>query len=141
MVIVDYLGLAKPDRSRDKTYEDVSEVSMGLKAAAKQHGIALMALHQLSRNVEQRADKRPMMSDLRDSGQIEQDADSILFLFAPEYYLAQAKPATDDAKIAEWERLMHEAAGQLDFIVAKSRRSAAGVGRGMFFRAYQAVRG
>jgi replicative DNA helicase len=141
LVIVDYLGLAKPDRSRDKTYEDVSEVSMGLKAAAKQHGVALMALHQLSRNVEQRADKRPMMADLRDSGQIEQDADSILFLFAPEYYLAQAKPTNDDAKIAEWERLMHEAAGQLDFIVAKRRRGAAGVGRGMFYRAYQAVRG
>jgi replicative DNA helicase len=140
LVIVDYLGLARPDRTRDKTYEEVSEVSRGLKEAAKQHGVAMMALHQLSRNVEQRADKRPIMADLRDSGQIEQDADSILFLFAPEYYLAQAEPREEE-KHAAWEEAMHNAAGQLDFIVAKRRRGPAGTGRGSFFRAYQAVRG
>ena len=141
LVIVDYLGLMRPDRKRDKTYEEVSEVSRGLKETAKRHGIAIMALHQLSRKVEERADKRPNMADLRDSGQIEQDADSILFLFAPEYYLAREEPPIGDAKRDEWERDMREAQGHLNFIVAKRRRGPAAVGRGFFYRHYQAVRG
>jgi replicative DNA helicase len=140
LVIVDYLGLVRPDRDRPKTYEEVSDVSRGLKAAAKKNGVALMALHQLSRKVEERKDKRPNMADLRDSGQIEQDADSILFLFAPEYYLQQEEPS-DEAEHAEWEALMADARGKLDFIVAKRRRGPAAVGRGWFYRAYQAVRG
>ena len=140
LVIVDYLGLLRPDRERSKTYEEVSEVSRGLKSAAKHHGVAVMALHQLSRKVEERKDKRPNMADLRDSGQIEQDADSILFLFAPEYYLAQEEP-TDEAQRVEWEEAMHKAAGVLEFIVAKRRRGPSAVGRGWFYRSYQAVRG
>lgn len=140
LVIVDYLGLVRPDRQRQKTYEEVSEVSRGLKTAAKQRGVALIALHQLSRDVERRGNKRPVMADLRDSGQIEQDADAILFLYAPEYYLAQEEPA-DDAEHAQWEAAMHEAAGKLEFIVAKRRRGPSAVGRGWFHRAYQAVRG
>lgn len=139
LVIVDYLGLVRPDRERQKTYEEVSEVSRGMKAAAKQNGIALMALHQLSREVERRADKRPVKADLRDSGQIEQDADSILFLFAPEYYLAQCEPS-DPAEHAEWEAEMNKVRCRLDFIVAKRRRGPEAVGRGMFYRSYQAVR-
>jgi replicative DNA helicase len=141
LVIVDYLGLVRPDRDRSRTYEEVSDVSRGLKDAAKKHGVAMMALHQLSRKVEERKDKRPNMADLRDSGQIEQDADSILFLYAPEYYLMQEEPSQTDPRRAEWEAEMHEVAGQIEFIVAKRRRGPAAVGRGAFYRAYQAVRG
>jgi replicative DNA helicase len=141
LVIVDYLGLVRPDRDRSKTYEEVSDVSRGLKGAAKKHGVAMMALHQLSRKVEERKDRRPNMADLRDSGQIEQDADSILFLYAPEYYLMQEEPSQTDPRRAEWEAEMHEVAGQIEFIVAKRRRGPAAVGRGAFYRAYQAVRG
>lgn len=141
LVVVDYLGLARPDRERSKTYEEVSEVSQALKGIAKRHGIALMALHQLSRKVEERKDKRPNQADLRDSGQIEQDADSILFLYAPEYYLMAEEPALSDPNRDEWEAEMHKVAAELQFIVAKRRRGPAGVGRGHFYRAYQAVRG
>lgn len=141
LVIVDYLGLARSDRDRAKTYEEVSDVSRALKDTAKRHSIAMMALHQLSRKVEERKDKRPNQADLRDSGQIEQDADSILFLYAPEYYLMAEEPHSADDNYPAWEAEMARVRGELQFIVAKRRRGPAGVGRGRFYRHYQAVRG
>jgi replicative DNA helicase len=114
---------------------------MGLKAIAKEHGVGIMALAQLSRSVEQRTDKRPIMADLRESGQIEQDADAIMFLYRPEYYLHQAEPPAHDAKHCAWEQACDEARGKIEFIVAKRRRGRTGTCEGRFYGAFQAVRG
>jgi replicative DNA helicase len=139
LVIVDYLQLVESDERERDPYARVSSVSRGLKSAAKANNIGMMALCQLSRAVEQRADKRPMLSDLRDSGQIEQDADSVVFLLRPEYYLHQARPETEE-QLAIWEEACHRVAGVIEFIVPKRRRGVSGTGRGAFYGAYQAVR-
>jgi replicative DNA helicase len=138
LVIVDYLQLVRPDRNVENRTQEITQVSMGLKAIAKQHGVAVMALAQLSRSVESRSDKRPIMADLRESGQIEQDADAIMFLFRPEYYLRQAEPTDGDR--FKWEQAMDEARGKIEFIVAKRRRGVTGTSHGRFFGAFQAVR-
>lgn len=139
LVIVDYLQLMRPDRNVENRTQEITQVSMGLKAIAKQHGVAVMALAQLSRSVESRGDKRPIMADLRESGQIEQDADAIMFLFRPEYYLKQSEPTDGDR--LKWEQLMDEARGKIEFIVAKRRRGVTGTSHGRFYGAFQAVRG
>jgi replicative DNA helicase len=141
LVIVDYLQLVRPDHKGKDRYEDVSEVSRGLKSLAKANGVTVLALTQLSRKVEERADKRPLMADLRDSGQIEQDADSIMFLFREEYYLSQCEPPIGDPKHPAWEQRMAEAQGRIEFIVAKLKRGRTGTSVGKFFGAYQATRG
>lgn len=140
LVIVDYLQLVRPDHKTSGLYEAVTEVSRGLKALAKTHDLGVMALAQLSRDVEKRQDKRPMKSDLRDSGQIEQDADAILFLYRPEYYLRQQEPENEAERI-EWEEACQREQGKLDFIVAKRRRGPEGTAVGTFYTAFQAVRG
>jgi replicative DNA helicase len=141
LVIVDYLQLLSPDGRRGSAYEAVSEVSRNLKGLAKDNGVAVMALAQLSREVEKRTDKRPMLSDLRDSGQIEQDADAVLFLLRPEYYLKQAEPDQLDPDRAKWEHAMAQARGIIEFILAKRRNGTTGSATGEFHGAYQAVRG
>lgn len=140
LVIVDYLQLVRPDRHTENRTHEITQVSMGLKAIAKEHGVAVMALAQLSRSVEGRADKRPIMADLRESGQIEQDADAIMFLYRPEYYLKQAEPSNPSER-PKWEGLMDDARGRIEFIVAKRRRGCTGRTEGRFFGAFQAVRG
>lgn len=132
LVVIDYLQLLHPDKRHNK-YEDVSEVSMALKAMAKDHGLAVFALAQLSRTVEQRPDKRPILSDLRDSGQIEQDADAVLFLLRPEYYIRQAEIPDEAA--------LDMARDKIEFILAKRRNGVTGNATGNFFGSYQAVRG
>jgi replicative DNA helicase len=142
LVIVDYLQLISPDTPARSEYEAVTEVSRTLKAMAKDENVAIMALSQLSRAVEQRGEKRPQLSDLRQSGQIEQDADAVLFLLSPEYYIAKQQP--DPAKTdehADWERQMAENRYKLEFICAKRRNGPEGIWRGLFFRETQAVRG
>lgn len=141
LVIVDYLQLLSPDSKGRSTYEAVSEVSRGLKALAKDNELAVFALAQLSRTVETRPDKRPQLSDLRDSGQIEQDADAVLFLVRQEYYLRQNEPEQGDAKRIEWEQALEAVQGQIEFIVAKRRNGVTGSAKGAFHGAYQAVRG
>jgi replicative DNA helicase len=121
LVIVDYLQLVRPDRHTENRTQEITQVSIGLKAIAKEHGVAVMALAQLSRSVESRADKRPIMADLRESGQIEQDADAIMFLYRPEYYLKQSEPLETDHR-PKWESMMDDARGKIEFIVAKRRR-------------------
>lgn len=135
LVIVDYLQLVNPDHREQTPYAAVSAVSRGLKALAKNHDVAVMALTQLSRKVEERVDKRPHMADLRDSGQIEQDADAIVFLFAAEYYLLQAEDSP------EREEAIAKEAHKIEFIVSKRRRGPGGVGIGRYYRQFQAVRG
>ncbi|KMS57946.1 replicative DNA helicase [Sphingobium cupriresistens] len=141
LVMVDYLQLLRPDFRTDNMNLAVSEVSRGLKAIAKQYDLGVMALAQLNRSVESRPDKRPMLSDLRDSGQIEQDADAVVFLYRDEYYLRQGKPPETDGKFIDWQMAMDKCAGQIDFIVAKRRNGPSGSATGRFFGAYQAVRG
>lgn len=138
MVVVDYLQLLHPDSKGRSNYEAVSEVSRGLKAMAKDNGVAILALAQLSRSVENRTDKRPMLMDLRDSGQIEQDADAVLFLLREEYYLRQ-KP--DNERDAAWGMAMEAAEGRIEFILAKRRNGVTGSAEGAFHGQYQAVRG
>ena len=140
LVVVDYLQLVRPDRNTENRTQEITQVSMGLKAIAKEHNVGVLALAQLSRSVEQRADKRPIMADLRESGQIEQDADAIVFLYRPEYYLQQAEPE-DQSRHLQWEQAMDDAKGRIEFIVAKRRRGRTGTTQGRFYGAYQAVRG
>lgn len=140
LLIVDYLQLVHPDGKARSNYEAVSEVSRGLKQIAKDLGITVMALAQLSRSVEQRDDKRPMLSDLRDSGQIEQDADSVIFLYREEYYLRQSEPK-DGQPRDKWDEKMQLASGKIDFILSKRRNGRTGDSWGYFFGEHQAVRG
>lgn len=141
LVVVDYLQLLSPDGKGKSTYEAVSEVSRGLKALAKDNNLGIMALAQLSRSVESRPDKRPQLSDLRDSGQIEQDADAVLFLLREEYYHKQIEPENDSAEYAAWKNKMDSVKGYIEFILAKRRNGETGNALGMFHGAYQAVRG
>ena len=140
LVIVDYLQLLHPDQRNRSAYENVSEVSRGLKACAKENAVGVLALAQLSREVEKREDKRPMLSDLRDSGQIEQDADGVLFLLRQEYYLLKNEPDPGSDKHEAWRVLLERNRGKIEFIVAKRRNGVEGYSAGRFFGPYQAVR-
>lgn len=141
LVVVDYLQLLRTDTRANSAYEAVSEISRRLKGMAQDHDVAVFALAQLSRAVEQRADKRPQLSDFRDSGQIEQDADAVLFLYREEYYLQKKKaPKSDEARAAH-EQALSEAASRIDFICAKRRNGRIGDRSGFYFAHYQAVRG
>jgi len=140
LVILDYLQLVRPDRKALGPYEAVSEVSRTLKEIAKESDVAVFALAQLSRKVEERGDKRPILADLRDSGQIEQDADAVLFFLRPEYYLRQAEPL-EDAKRPAWEQALTQCEGAIEFICAKRRNGRSGMRVGHFHGEYQAVRG
>jgi replicative DNA helicase len=141
LVVVDYLQLLRPDTKMRSTYEAVSEISRGLKEIAKEHEVAVFALAQLSRETEKRTDKRPMLSDLKDSGQIEQDADAVMFLFRPEYYVRQAEPERGTVEHDDWQRLLDKVANRIEFIVAKRRNGRTGHAEGYFHTSYQAVRG
>jgi replicative DNA helicase len=140
LLIVDYLQLLHCDERKRSPYEAISEISVRLKAIAKDNGIAVLALAQLSRNVETRPDKRPVLADLRDSGQIEQDADAVLFLLRDEYYLQQCEPHNDPHKHAKWEADVDRCRGVIEFILAKRRNGTIGTTNGRFYGAYQAVR-
>lgn len=140
LVVVDYLQLLRGDKRMDR-YEAVTEISRSLKEIAKEQGLAVFALSQLSREVEKRGDKRPMLSDLRESGQIEQDADAVIFFLRHEYYLRQdGEPDPSDANHADWHRLMEKCRGRIEFIAAKVRHGQAGSRQGLFHGQFQAVR-
>lgn len=140
LIIVDYLQLMRADRKMDR-FEAVSEISRSLKELAKELKVAVFALSQLSRAVEQRPDKRPILSDLRESGQIEQDADAVLFFLRDEYYLRLMDPPSDDEKRAKFEAALKKSEGRIEFICAKRRNGEARSLKGEFFYHYQAVRG
>ena len=141
LVVVDYLQLVRPNQRLKSRYEEVGEVSRGLKALAKSEDVAVLALCQLSRKVEDRANKRPVLSDLRDSGDIEQDADSIVFLLRLEEYLAREEPQLHTAQWDVWNRNREEQKGKIEFIVAKRRAGRTGTGHGQWLGHYQAIRG
>jgi len=141
LVIVDYLQLLAPDYRTKNLYEATSLVSRGLKSLAKAEGVGVLALCQLSRQVEQRTDKRPTLSDLRDSGQIEQDADAICFLLRQEEYLKRTEPHPDSADWIDWRHSFDRARGKVEFIIAKRRAGEQSIGHGLWHGEYQAVRG
>jgi replicative DNA helicase len=137
LIVVDYLqllqgtGKAGGDQNR---VQEISEISRGLKTLAKELNVPVLALSQLSRQVEQREDKRPQLSDLRESGSIEQDADIVLFVYREEYYVQSREPKRpiegDDAKVwddhAKWMLDMERVSGLSELIVAKQRHGATG---------------
>ena len=136
MVIIDYLQLLQGTgrNSNENRVQEISEISRGLKQLAKELDLPVIGLSQLSRAVEQREDKRPQLSDLRESGSIEQDADIVLFIYREDYYVASREPKRpaegDDAKIHEdheqWARDMNRVYGLAELIVAKQRHGATG---------------
>lgn len=135
LIIVDYLQLLQGSSrgGGDNRVQEISEISRGLKTLAKELHVPVMALSQLSRAVEQREDKRPQLSDLRESGSIEQDADIVLFVYREEYYLAAVEPkgeSDNDPKshdtYAQWQQKMADAYQKAELIIAKQRHGATG---------------
>jgi replicative DNA helicase len=128
LVVVDYLQLLRPTttRSTDSRVQEVSQITQGLKALAKELNIPVIALSQLSRLVEQREDKRPVLSDLRESGSIEQDSDVVLFIFREEYYHQQRRPDDDSPNMAEWREKEERVHGRAEIIIAKQRHGPTG---------------
>lgn len=125
LIIVDYMQLMD-GKGRDLR-EQITHISKQMKHLAKSVGGVNISLSQLSRNVEQRQDKRPMLSDLRESGQIEQDADMILFCYRDEYYVERERPDERDLDaMADWQDRMDKARGRLELIVGKNRRGPIG---------------
>ncbi|MES2905142.1 MAG: replicative DNA helicase [Pseudomonadota bacterium] len=134
MVVIDYLQLLQGSSksSNDNRVQEISEISRGLKQLAKELDLPVLALSQLSRAVEQREDKRPQLSDLRESGSIEQDADMVWFVYRGDYYLAAKKPDDDHPDFPKWQEDMERIHGRADLIVAKQRHGATGTVRMMF---------
>ena len=127
LLIVDYLQLVRSSGRNDNRVNEISEVTRGLKEIAKELDVPVIAVSQLSRQVENRDEKRPLLSDLRESGSIEQDADVVLFVYREEYYLERKKPDDDDAaKIEKWQARMNSVIGQAEVIVAKQRQGPVG---------------
>jgi replicative DNA helicase len=128
LVIVDYLQLLQGTgrNGNDNRVNEISEISRGLKTLAKELNVPVIALSQLSRAVEQREDKRPQLSDLRESGSIEQDADIVLFIYREDYYLASSKPDDGDPDFAEWQEKMARVYELAEILVAKQRHGATG---------------
>src|SRR5215210_1626816 len=128
MVVVDYLQLLQVTgrNGNENRVQEISEISRGLKQLAKELHVPVLALSQLSRAVEQREDKRPQLSDLRESGSIEQDADIVLFVYREDYYLAAKQPADDHPDAAKWKEDMERAWGRAEVIIAKQRHGATG---------------
>lgn len=128
-IVVDYLQLLQGSgkgSSADNRVQEISEISRGMKQLAKELNVPVIALSQLSRAVEQREDKRPQLSDLRESGSIEQDADIVLFIYREDYYLAAKQPDEDHPDFAAWQEEMGRAYGRAEVIVAKQRHGATG---------------
>ena len=129
LLVVDYLQLLRGSGSRQSSENrvlEISEITRGLKAIAKELEIPVIALSQLSRAVEQREDKRPQLSDLRESGSIEQDADVVMFIYREEYYLSRMMPDEGTEKFLEWQEKMARVDSVAETIVAKQRHGPIG---------------
>lgn len=130
LIIVDYLQLITTGQRGDNRAVEVGVITGGLKALAKDLKVPVIALSQLSRQVENRPDKRPQLSDLRESGSIEQDADVVIFVYRESYYLARSEPdQADEAKHLEWQDKVQKAKGVAEVIVGKARHGPVGTVR------------
>ncbi len=127
VLFVDYLQLVRPAKAKDSRVNEVSEITQGLKAIAKELDIPVVALSQLSRQVENRDDKRPQLSDLRESGSIEQDADVVMFVYREEYYKEREKPGDHELeKMSNWQAEMEALHGKAEVIIGKQRHGPIG---------------
>ncbi len=127
VLMVDYLQLVRGSGRSENRVNEISEITMGLKAIAKELNIPVIALSQLSRQVEAREDKRPQLSDLRESGSIEQDADVVMFVFREEYYKEREKPGDHDLEaMAKWQEEMERLHGKAEVIIGKQRHGPIG---------------
>jgi replicative DNA helicase len=130
VLIIDYIQLMQGSkRNGENRVQEVTEITTGLKALAKDLNIPVIALSQLSRQVENRDDKRPQLSDLRESGSIEQDADVVMFVYREEYYMLGKEPEGSDPKYAEWLAKFEQIKGKADVIIAKQRHGPTGTAR------------
>ena len=128
LIVVDYIQLMKTNSNRmDGRVQEISEITQGLKALAKELNVPVVALSQLSRAVEQRDDKKPQLSDLRESGSIEQDADVVIFVYREQYYLERKKPKEGSIEFAEWQSKMSDIHGGAELILGKHRHGSTGV--------------
>ena len=124
--VLDYIGLVDLGDDRLTENQKITRITGALKALAGELKIPVIALSQLSRGVETRENKRPFLSDLRDSGSIEQDADNVIFCYRDEYYLERARPTEDDERFPEWAVRVERTRGKLELISAKQRNGAVG---------------
>ncbi len=131
LIVVDYIQLLQGSgkRGNDNRVQEVTEITTSLKALAKELNIPVIALSQLSRQVESRDDKHPQLSDLRESGSIEQDADVVLFVYREEYYLQNKEPKPGTEEYAKWQAEMDHALGKAEVIIAKQRHGPTGTVR------------
>ncbi len=127
MIVVDYIQLMKGTfNNKDGRVQEISEITQGLKAIAKELAVPVVALSQLSRAVEQRDDKKPQLSDLRESGSIEQDADVVMFVYRESYYLKAKEPRPATVEHAEWQAKMNEVSHLAELIIGKQRHGPTG---------------
>ncbi|MFI5031044.1 MAG: replicative DNA helicase [Reyranellales bacterium] len=139
LIIVDYLQLLAPSGKtrQENRVQEVSEITRGLKTLAKELDVPVIALSQLSRAVEQREDKRPLLADLRESGSIEQDADVVMFIYRDDYYLMREEPKRRDnetnehfnQRVDDWKQRCEQNYGKAEVIIAKQRHGPTGVVR------------
>ncbi|BCH17636.1 MULTISPECIES: replicative DNA helicase [Mesorhizobium] len=128
VIVIDYIQLMQGSsaKSSQNRVQEITEITTGLKALAKELAVPIIALSQLSRQVESRDDKRPQLSDLRESGSIEQDADVVMFVYREEYYLKNREPKPGTDEYIKWEHEMNEMRGKAEVIVAKQRHGPTG---------------
>ena len=126
MVVIDYIQLMRASNSNNGRVQEISEITQGLKALAKELAVPVLALSQLSRAVEQRDDKKPQLSDLRESGSIEQDADVVMFVYRESYYLQAKEPRPATVEHAEWQAKMNEVSHLAELIIQKQRHGPTG---------------
>jgi replicative DNA helicase len=129
MIVIDYLQLLSgggKNSGGDNRVQEISEITRSLKALAKELNVPVLALSQLSRAVEQRDDKRPQLSDLRESGSIEQDADVVMFVYREEYYEGRKEPTEGTEKHREWQQRMAFVHNKAEVIIAKQRHGPIG---------------
>jgi len=127
MIVVDYIQLMRATiNNKDGRVQEISEITQGLKAIAKELSIPVLALSQLSRAVEQRDQKKPQLSDLRESGSIEQDADVVMFVYRESYYLEKQEPRPATVEYAEWQAKMNEVSNLAEIIIGKQRHGPTG---------------
>jgi len=127
MVVVDYIQLMSGTTfNKDNRVQEISQITQGLKAIAKELSVPVVALSQLSRQVEQRDNHKPQLSDLRDSGSIEQDADVVMFVYREGYYLEKKEPRPATVEHAEWQAKMNEVSNLAEIIIGKHRHGPTG---------------
>ncbi len=126
LVVIDYIQLMRGTNNKDGRVQEISEITQGLKALAKELSVPVVALSQLSRAVEQRDEKKPLLSDLRESGSIEQDADVVMFVYREAYYLQSKEPRPATVEHAEWQAKMNEVSHLAEIIIGKQRHGPTG---------------